>query len=68
MRGKERKRGKKGEGRKEEKEKEKVNHNLENKVAIVSMFKDIGKHEHTEGTNGGSVKKWKYSKEFGMEI
>jgi len=47
LRGKERKRGKKGEGREEEKGKEKVNHNLENKVAIINMFKDIKENMNT---------------------
>lgn len=36
-----------GEGREEEKGKEKVNHNLENKVVIVSIFKDVKENMNT---------------------
>lgn len=28
------------------------------------MFKDIKENMNTQGTNGGSVKKWKYNKEL----
>ena len=51
MRGKERKGGEKGEGRGEgregEKGREKVNHNLENKVVTVSIFKDVKENMNT---------------------
>lgn len=34
------------------------------KVAIMDIFKDIKENMNTQGTNGGSVKKWKYNKEL----
>lgn len=34
------------------------------KAAIINVFRCKGKHEHCEGTNGNSVKKWKCIKEL----